>query len=146
MLVGALMNSNVVTVSPETGLPHAVQLLTHYHVGVLPVTSGGTLCGIVTDRDILTRSVARDTPLSDLTVRDVMTRNVTTVSPDADVREAASIMSDRRIRRLPVTRGRQLVGILSLADLARARSCDMEACLALSRISSPMEKPAHQIF
>ncbi len=139
MLVGALMNSNVVTVSPETPLSHAVQLLTHYRVGVLPVThDGGRLCGIVTDRDMLTRSVARNAPLGELTVGDVMSRGVVTVSPEADVREAASLMSEHRVRRLPVTRSQQLVGILSLADIARARSCDMEACLALSKISEPM--------
>ena len=68
----------------------------------------------------------------------LMNSNVVTVSPEADVREAASLMSEHRVRRLPVTRSQQLVGILSLADIARARSCDMEACLALSKISEPM--------
>ena len=138
MLVSALMNSNVVSVSPETDVSHAVQLLTHYDIGVLPVTQGdGTLRGIVTDRDILTRCVAHGSELSQLTVGDVMTRSVVTVSPDADIREAASVMASHRVRRLPVARDKRLVGIISLADIARARSCDMEACLALSKISSP---------
>ena len=139
MLVSDLMTKNVVTASASCSAAEASRLLHVHNIGALPVVdTQGALRGIVTDRDMLTRSVARDAPLGELTVGDVMSRGVVTVSPEADVREAASLMSEHRVRRLPVTRSQQLVGILSLADIARARSCDMEACLALSKISEPM--------
>ena len=138
MLVASLMNPNVLTVTPETAVSQAVRLLTHYDIGSLPVVQAdGELRGIVTDRDILTRAVAMEAELRELTVGDVMTRAVVTIPPDADVREAAAVMAARRVRRLPVAKNRRLVGVITLADLARARSCDMEASLALGKISTP---------
>ncbi len=138
MMVASLMNTNVLTVTPETDVSQAVRLLTHYDIGSLPVVQAdGELRGIVTDRDILTRAVAMESELGGLAVGAVMTRAVVTIPPDADVREAAAVMAAHRIRRLPVTKNRRLVGVITLADLARARSCDMEASLALGKISMP---------
>lgn len=138
MLVASLMNPNVLTVTPETSALHAVRLLAHYDIGALPVVgANGELCGIVTDRDILMRSVAGETPVTAISVGEVMTRTVITVPPDADVREAAAVMAAYRVRRLPVAKARRPVGVITLADLARAHSCDMEASLALSKISAP---------
>ncbi|MBR5519907.1 MAG: CBS domain-containing protein [Clostridia bacterium] len=138
MTVASLMNSNVLTVAPETVLPQAVRLLTHYDIGALPVVQAdGLLRGIVTDRDMLTRSVALESELGMLTVGEVMTRAVVSIPPDADVREAAAVMGVHRVRRLPVTKHGRLVGVITLADLARAKSCDAEASLALGKISRP---------
>ena len=137
MQVSNLMISNVITVSPETNAAEAARLLSHYDIGSLPVTlSDGRLKGIITDRDIVLRCVAGDGEPYETNVSDLMTRNVVTVSPDADIREAASLMASERVRRLPVTKSGKLIGIISLADIARSRTCDMEACLALSKIST----------
>ncbi len=138
MLVNALMNTAVITASPELSIPKAVRLMAHYDVGALPVTSkDGRLRGMLTDRDITLRCINSDGEPEAMTVGEVMSRRVTSISPDADVREAASLMARRRVRRLPVVRDDKLVGIISLADIARARSCDMEASLALAKISAP---------
>jgi CBS domain-containing protein len=135
------MNPNVITISPDATAAEAARLLSHYDIGSLPVTlPDGRLRGIITDRDIVLRCVAGDGEPYQTNVSDLMTRNVVTISPDADIREAASLMASQKIRRLPVTRNGRLVGILSLADIARSRSCDMEACLALSKISTSGKK------
>lgn len=137
MLVNNLMNPNVITISPEASAAEAARLLSHYDIGSLPVAqSDGKLRGIITDRDIVLRCVAGDGEPYQTNVSDLMTRNVVTISPDADIREAASLMSAEKIRRLPVTKSGKLVGIISLADIARSKNCDMEACLALSKIST----------
>jgi CBS domain-containing protein len=141
MQVSNLMNPNVITISPDATAAEAARLLSHYDIGSLPVTlPDGRLRGIITDRDIVLRCVAGDGEPYQTNVSDLMTRNVVTISPDADIREAASLMASQKIRRLPVTRNGRLVGILSLADIARSRSCDMEACLALSKISTSGKK------
>jgi CBS domain-containing protein len=137
MLVSNLMNSNVITVSPDTNAAEAARLLSHYDIGSLPVTlPDGKLKGIITDRDIVLRCVAGDGEPYQTNISDLMTRNVVTISPDADIKEAVSLMASEKIRRLPVTKQGKLVGIIALADIAKARTCDMEACIALSKIST----------
>ena len=137
MQVKELMNRHVVAVSPEDSAEAAAVMLDRYNVGSLPVMSGeGRLRGIVTDRDIVIRCVAAEALPSATKVRDIMTRSVVTVEEDTDVREAARLMSDGRVRRLPVLRGDLLVGMLSLGDLSRCRACDAEASRALTEISA----------
>ena len=119
----------------------AAHLLSRYNIGSLPVmTSEGRLRGILTDRDIVTRCVAAEELPETCRVRDIMTRSIVTVDEDADIREAAKLMSDGRIRRLPVLRGDLLVGMLSLGDLSRCRVCDAEVSRALSEISQKTGK------
>ncbi|HHX73185.1 MAG TPA: CBS domain-containing protein [Clostridiales bacterium] len=141
MQVYQLMNTNVISISGDGTAAEAARLLRHYDIGALPVTGeDGRLRGIITDRDILIRCVATDKNPAETPVANLMTRSVVTVPADADVREAASLMSSNQVRRLPVTKNGGLVGILSIGDIARARSCDMEAALALAEISEPTEK------
>ena len=90
---------------------------------------------MVTDRDIVLRCVAAEEDPAQTMVRDIMTRSCTAVSPHADCRQAARLMSKQQVRRLPVVEEGRLVGMLSLADLARSHRYDMEAAQALSEIS-----------
>ena len=141
MQVKELMNRHIVAVSPEDSAASAAHLLNRYNIGSLPVmTSEGRLRGILTDRDIVTRCVAAEELPETCRVRDIMTRSIVTVDEDADIREAAKLMSDGRIRRLPVLRGDLLVGMLSLGDLSRCRVCDTEVSRALSEISQKTGK------
>ena len=87
------------------------------------------------DRDIVTRCVAAGGSPGEMTVGDVMTAGVVTVSPFVPSGEAARKMADAQIRRLPVCNNGELVGMISLGDLARSRDCGMEAAAALSEIS-----------
>ena len=74
-------------------------------------------------------------------VRDIMTRNCATVSPGDDCREATRVMAAQQVRRLPVTEGGKIVGIVSLGDLAKCQAFDMEAAKALSEISENIIRP-----
>jgi CBS domain-containing protein len=130
------MNSQTVAIDPEDSITLAARLLKQYNIGSVPVVSQeGSLRGILTDRDIVIRCVAGDTSPDEMKVKEAMTRGVISVSPEDDIKMASDIMADDQVRRLPVVRDGRLIGMLSLADIARRNTCSMEAASALSDIS-----------
>ena len=136
MEVKELMNPGVVWVEPTATAALAARLLSRHNLGALPVCAGdGRLRGMVTDRDIVLRCVAAEEDPAQTPVRDIMSRGCATVSPGADCREATRLMSTQQVRRLPVVEKGKLVGVISLADLARSHRFDMEASQALCEIS-----------
>ncbi len=136
MQVKDLMNPSVVTIEPTSSAVLAARLLSRHNVGVLPVCGEDRkLRGVVTDRDIVLRCVAAEEDPAQTLVREIMTRGCATVSPQDDCRAATQLMARQQVRRLPVVEGGKLVGIVSLADLARSQRFDMEAAQALGEIS-----------
>lgn len=133
------MSGRVVTIGQREPVIAAARLLKRMNLGALPVTDdSGRLRGILTDRDIVLRCVASGSDPRTLEVREIMSRGVVTASPAAEVSEAARLMRGDQVRRLPVVEGGRLVGMLSLADMARR--CDMEAAAALADISSNLRR------
>lgn len=136
MRVRDLMSPSVVSITPTESAALAARLLSRHNVGALPVCSpDGQLRGIVTDRDIVLRCVAAEEDPAQTQVKDIMSRNCAVVSPEDDIRLAGRLMAAGQVRRLPVLENGQVVGMVSLGDLARTHSCDMEAGKALSEIS-----------
>ena len=130
------MNPSVVTIEPTSSAALAARLISRHNVGALPVCGGdGRLRGMVTDRDIVLRCVAAEEDPAQTLVRDIMTRGCATVSPRDDCRAATRLMAQQQVRRLPVVEEGRLVGMISLADLARCGRFDMEAAQALCEIS-----------
>ena len=119
----------------------AARLLARHNVGALPVCGPeGNLRGMVTDRDIVLRCVAAEEDPARTRVKDIMTRGCAAVAPDADPREAARLMAEKQVRRLPVVEDGRVVGVVSLGDLARSQRYDMEASKALSEISDNVRR------
>ncbi|MBP1758258.1 MAG: hypothetical protein H6Q61_507 [Firmicutes bacterium] len=142
MQVRELMNTNVISITPEESASLAARLIARHNIGSLPVcTDGGQLRGMVTDRDIVLRCIAAEEDPAKTPVRDIMTRSLTFISPEDDIRAASHLMSEQQIRRLPVVDSGKVVGMLSLGDLASCHKCDMEASRALSEISENIRKP-----
>ena len=136
MKVFDLMSESVVSVGANEPVVAAARLLKKYNIGALPVCDDkGKLRGVVTDRDIAVRCVAGNLVPTKATVSDIMTRGAVTIDENAYIGDAARIMAEAQIRRLPVTKDGTLVGMLSLADLARNTDCDSEAAEALCEIS-----------
>ena len=135
MKVQDIMTRQVVGIEPGESVEVAARQLTHYNIGALPVTERGRLCGMVTDRDLVTRCVAANKPAADTKVRDVMTRQVVSVNPDMDAAVAAHLMGRQQIRRLPVVEAGRLCGMVSLGDLACREDCALDAVDALGDIS-----------
>lgn len=139
MKVSDIMSDRVVTIDEREPVIAAARLLKRMNLGALPVTDrGGKLVGMLTDRDIVLRCVALGGDARTMTAGDVMTRGVVTATPDVKVGDAAKRMGRGQVRRLPVVENGKLVGMLSLADMAR--KCDMEAAAALADISSNLRR------
>lgn len=141
MFVRDLMNSSVISITPQESAALAARLLSRHDLGSLPVCrQDGTILGIVTDRDIVTRCVAAGEDPSRVPVQDIMSLQPITISPGDDVRSAARQMAVAQIRRLPVVEDGSLVGMVSLGDLARNHRCDTEAAEALCDISARVKR------
>lgn len=139
MKVSDIMSGRVVTIGQHEPVIAAARLLKRMNLGALPVTDDkGKLKGMLTDRDIVLRCVAAGADAKTLEIREIMSRGVVTASPGHEVSEAARLMRADQIRRLPVVEGGKLVGMLSIADMARR--CDMEAAAALADISSNLRR------
>jgi CBS domain-containing protein len=135
MKISDVMTREVRTVRPDQPVSEAASFMLNEDAGSMPVTEGDRLVGMITDRDIAVRGVAKghgpDTP-----VRELMTSGVICAREDDDVSDIARKMSEEQIRRLPVTdeQGR-LCGIVSLGDLAR--ETEKDAGKALEGVSAP---------
>jgi len=105
------------SIEPEASVLEAAQRMNEAKIGSLVVLEGRSMKGIVTERDIMTRVVAqkRDPPTT--RVADVMTSEVITCPPDTPIHAARDIMRERRIRRLPVRAGDELIGVITIGDL-----------------------------
>ena len=128
-----LMTTDPVVCAADSSLHDAATAMRDRHIGdVLVRDDDGQLCGIVTDRDLVVRGLARDGDIGSLTLADVCDRQLHTVQADASIGEVVQLMQERTIRRAPVMQGDQLVGIVSLGDLAARLDDDS----ALGKISS----------
>ena len=135
MKVSEVMTRDVQTVRADQPVQEAASFMLSSDAGSIPVMDGERLIGMITDRDIAVRGVAKghgpDTPVGDL-----MTGDLIVVRVDDDVEDAASKMSDAQVRRLPVIdEGERLCGIVSLGDLAREsdNQCSQQALEGVSQ-------------
>ena len=137
MKVRNLMTKPAIHISPGESVEVAARTLTHYNIGILPVCdTHGTLCGLLTDRDLVTRCLALGKTPAQTTVREVMTGRVISVSPDMESGVAAHLMGRQQVRRLPVVENGKLCGVVSLGDLAKREESIMDAADALGDIAS----------
>lgn len=138
MKVKEVMTPNVETCGPNTTLQEVASKMKELDVGSIPVTDSDKLLGIVTDRDIVTRGIAEeislDTPVSDILSPDIVKGHV-----DMDVEDAANLMAEHQIRRLPIVDNDQLAGIVSLGDIAVKDKTYGNADIALDEVSEPAE-------
>ncbi len=131
-----LMTKNVRTTSPSSSLNDVAGIMREIDVGAVPVVDAGRLVGIVTDRDIVIRAIA-DGKASDSPVIVAMTTVLVTVSPDDYVFEAARLMGDKQVRRLPVIDADgSLAGIIAMADVALSMEDEEQIAETLEEISS----------
>lgn len=137
MTLRDVMSNQVVRIHPEETVTVAARMLEHYNIGALPVCGNdGRVCGVVTDRDIVTRCLAAQKRPDNTAVKDVMTSKVIVGRPDMQANIAAALMGREQIRRLPVMENGRLCGMVSLGDLAVKEESSIDAGEALTGISS----------
>jgi CBS domain-containing protein len=117
--VADVMTKRIVYLPAETPLDEAARAMAETDIGDVVVTDGANLAGMVTDRDIVTRSVATNRKPSTVTLGEVAVREIVIIEQSATLKEAAELMRQRSVRRVLVAdTDRQLVGIIALGDLA----------------------------
>lgn len=137
MKIRDVMTDSVIRIHPEETVDVAARTLTRCNIGALPVcTENGKVCGLLTDRDIVTRCLASGRSPETTRVAEVMTGQVISATPDMDTGAAAHLMGRRQVRRLPVIENGKLCGMVSLGDLAVREMSSLDAADALERISS----------
>ncbi|MDP3619372.1 MAG: CBS domain-containing protein [Ramlibacter sp.] len=132
-----VMTHSVIVISPDSTITEAAQQMRDGDFGLLPVGENDRMIGAISDRDIVIRAVAEGLD-GKTTVRDVMTDGIRWCYEDQSIDEAATLMSEHQIRRLPViNREKRLVGIVALGDLAADKAAIGPAADALADISEP---------
>lgn len=129
-----IMTKDVKSVSSNDSISEAANIMKQLDVGAVPVLDNNILVGIVTDRDLVLRGLAEGKN-SNERVSNIMTKDITTVTPDMDVHKVADIMASKQIRRLPIVENNNLVGIVSIGDMAVENIFENEAGEALHTIS-----------
>lgn len=120
MRVKDCMTNSVVQASPETTLSDVAKLMSSNKVGSIPICNNhNNVVGMITDRDIITRCIANNLNCSNTKASDIMNTEVIKTTPDTDLNEACKIMAENQIRRLPVIHDGEIVGMLSVGDLAQ---------------------------
>jgi len=108
------------SVSPDSTVYEAIEMMADKGVGALAVTSGANLAGIVSERDYARKVILQGKSSKDIRVEEIMTTNVVCVSEERKVDECLALMTEKRIRHLPVLAGDALVGMISVGDLVKS--------------------------
>ena len=109
--------SNVWSVTPESTVLEAIQMMADKNVGALLVTKEGRLLGVLSERDYTRKIVLKGRSSKDTPVRDILSGHVVSATPDHTVDECLRLMTEHRIRHLPVMDGTKILGVISIGDL-----------------------------
>lgn len=138
MKVTEIMTSDVDTCAPQATIQEVAVQMRDLDVGAIPIAEGEKLIGIVTDRDIVVRALAEQLSL-DRPISEILSSETVTGKTDMSVEDAANLMSEHQIRRLPIVENDKLVGIVSLGDIAVKDETYDNAEIALDDVSEPAE-------
>jgi CBS domain-containing protein len=124
-LLGA-KGSQVHFIQPDAKVIEALELMAQKDIGALLVMDGGRVVGIMSERDYARKVILHGKSSQDIAVRDIMTSGVVTVDPSKTIEDCMSLMTQRRIRHLPVCEGDKLVGLVSIGDLVKEVIAEQE--------------------
>jgi CBS domain-containing protein len=113
-------SKEVWTIDPEASVYDAIELMAAKRIGALVVTKGGKVIGIITERDYARKVILEGRSSKSTTVHEIMTGRVIYVEPDQLIEECMALMTEKRIRHLPVLEGERLVGVISIGDVVKA--------------------------
>ncbi|MEM3641825.1 MAG: CBS domain-containing protein [Candidatus Bathyarchaeia archaeon] len=136
MSIEKLMTKNVVTLQADASVYDAVKLMNKNEIGCLIIVSNGHIVGILTERDLLKRVLEKCKNPKETKVSEVMTKHVVTGRTDMELDEATRVMFRRRIKKLPIVDGSELVGIVTITDIARATSVDKQTVELIQKLSN----------
>ena len=120
--VGAILarkGSAVWSIAPNATVFDAIELMADKNVGALPVVENGRLAGMISERDYTRKVILKGKSSKETPVRDIMTQELITVDASESVTECMRVMTEKRIRHLPVMEGSKMIGLISIGDLVR---------------------------
>lgn len=130
-----IMTTEVVSVDKDTSIQDAAKKMADTDVGSVIVNDKDTLVGIITDRDITIRGVAKKDDLKSVSCKEIMTSDVITANSDSNMEEVIGLMSDNQIKRVPIVEKDNVVGMISLRDISQSYEWDDEAGEVLNDIT-----------
>ncbi|MBV8641736.1 MAG: CBS domain-containing protein [Verrucomicrobia bacterium] len=116
-IILARKGSAVWSISPDATVFEAIQLMANKNVGALPVEDNSRLIGIISERDYTRKVILKGLSSKDTAVRDIMTREMLTASPSDSIQDCMRVMTEKRVRHLPVLEGTKMIGIVSIGDV-----------------------------
>jgi CBS domain-containing protein len=135
LLVRHAMTEAPQTLGPDMNAFDAAGLMRQYDVGFIPIVDREKFVGVVTDRDLVLRVLAERQNAEGIRLGDILTRSPVTVTPDTTLADARDLMAEHKVRRLPVVKGGQLVGVISMGDIAVHDASKRAVGDALSEVS-----------
>jgi len=114
-----VMVKRVITTKKQATVEDAVKLMNKYEIGCLVVIENGKPIGIITERDLLKRVLARSKELRNVTVMEVMSTPLISTTPNTEIEEAAKLMFQKKIKKLPIVKKEKLLGLVTLTDILR---------------------------
>jgi CBS domain-containing protein len=120
--VSTLLNDKnplVWTVAPRATVFEAIEIMAEKNVGALPVVDGGKLIGVISERDYTRNVILKGRSSKETSVQEIMTSNMVTARPGDDLAQCMKLMTEKRVRHLPVMDGEKMIGILSVGDLLK---------------------------
>jgi CBS domain-containing protein len=130
------MVKKVITLQAHASVYQAVKLMNENKIGSLVIVRNGETVGILTERDLLERVLEKCKNPKETHVFEVMTNHVITGNPDMEIPEAASLMFENKVKKLPIVEENKLVGMVTLTDIARAMSVDEETIELVETLSN----------
>jgi CBS domain-containing protein len=121
MKIRELMTSAPVAVAPSDPVAEAAKAMREHGIGAVLVTDQGKLAGLVTDRDIAVRVLAQGRDPRDVPVSEIASREIVVIGPDGDTEDAARLIAERAVRRIPIVEDGVAIGVVSLGDLELAK-------------------------
>ena len=118
--------SHVWTISPDASIFEAIQLMDEKQIGALVIVDGNKTVGIVSERDYARKIILHDRSSRETAVREIMSAKVMIARPDQSVHDCLALMTERRVRHLPVVDGDDLLGMVSIGDLVKAVIADQQ--------------------
>lgn len=141
--ISEIMTRDVTVISPDDNVMQAAKLMRDQNIGAIPVCTGKRIVGMITDRDITTRAVAEGISATDAKVSDIMTDQILWCFEDQTTGEVLQQMGDQQIRRIPViSRNMELIGVVSLGDLATRTSEHTDSALEDISSQMPPDRPS----
>ena len=135
MIVRDVMTKNIKTVKPDDTVHSAVQKMNKFDIGSVIVVSSGRPIGIITETNIMRRIVEPRMDPATVWNKDIMSSPLTTIDENSALEEAAKVMAEKRINRIPVMRGEKLVGLISSSDIVKANPTQLGILDELLRVS-----------